>query len=296
MFKKSPPQEETTPRVERKERNEQSFLQHGVRIDGDIHADGDLRIDGEVKGTLSVGGTLTAGPKSSITATIKSRSMVIHGSFDGVVRAEERIHLSRGAKVRADLYCQSLVVDEGVFFQGRSHMGETTTAAAEAQPTAARPEAFSAARQDLLSSARRESPATPATPTPPRTEGFGAYRPEPVAGQRTEPSGAGRVEAPAPVRSDAPPIRSSGPSGPSGPLGLGAEQSRVAPDPLRRGPAVPTVTSPRTPNGPVRPPVSPVPGSGSGSGAAPAQRPQTGAEPKPSSAIPSGPTSSDPAK
>jgi cytoskeletal protein CcmA (bactofilin family) len=271
MFRKSPPQEETAPRVERRERNEQSFLQHGVRIDGDIHADGDLRIDGQVKGTLSVGGTLTVGPKSSIIASIKSRSMVIHGSLDGVVQAQERIHLSRGAKVRAELYCQSLVIDEGVFFHGRSHMGETTEVAPDAHQAVVRPDALTAGRHEFMAPPRRE------IPTNPRPDGAGAYKPEPVTGQRIDQSGTGKAEPTSPPRPDASSAR------PSGPMGLGVEQGRVAPDPLRRGPTVQTVTSPRTPDGPAKSSGSPLQGPLSGSGAAPAQHAQTGTEPKPSS-------------
>lgn len=254
MFRKSPPQEEAAPRVERRERSEQSFLQHGVRIDGDIHADGDLRIDGQVKGTLTVGGTLTAGPKSSIVATIKSRSMVIHGSLDGVVQAEERIHLSRGAKVRADLYCQSLVIDEGVFFHGRSHMGETTTVAPEAQTLAARPELSSAGRHESLPPIRREAPV------------------------------AARTDAPVVARPD------TSSSRPLGAPGLGAEPNRMAPDPLRRGLSGPAATSQRTPDGPVKSPSLPLqgpasgPGPASGAGLSAAQQSPPGTEPKPTAA------------
>jgi cytoskeletal protein CcmA (bactofilin family) len=272
MFRKSPPQEEAAPRVERRERNEQSFLQHGVRIDGDIHADGDLRIDGQVKGTLTVGGTLTAGPKSSIVATIKSRSLVIHGSLDGVVQAEERIHLSRGAKVRADLYCQSLVIDEGVFFHGRSHMGETTTAAPEAQPAAARPELSSAGRHESLPPIRREPQAAL------RPDAPAMARPEITTTPKTDPYGAGRVEPSAPPRPDA---SSSRPLAAPGP---GAEPNRMVPDPLRRGLSGPAATSPRTPDGPAKPSTPPTQGPASGVGIGAAQPSQSGAEPKPSPA------------
>jgi len=104
---------------------EQSFLQAGVRVEGEIHSEGDLRIDGQVKGSIKVLGMMTIGPRAALSATINCGSVSIHGSVEGRVEAEERIHLARGAQVRADLFCQSLVIDEGVFFHGRSHMGES---------------------------------------------------------------------------------------------------------------------------------------------------------------------------
>jgi cytoskeletal protein CcmA (bactofilin family) len=123
MFNKSAPQPQATTRAER---NEQSFLQNGVRLKGEIEVDGDLRIEGTVEGTLNTRGVLMLGPKASVEGDIRGREVVIHGRLAGTIRADERIHLARGAKVKGDLYCRSLVIEEGVFFEGRSHMGEPT--------------------------------------------------------------------------------------------------------------------------------------------------------------------------
>ena len=119
MFGKSSPQPPATPRPER---NEQSFLQSGVRLQGEVEVAGDLRVEGTIKGALNVRGTLMVGPKAVVEGDVKGREVVIHGRLGGTLRADERIHLSRGAKVKGDLYCSSLIIDEGVFFEGRSHM------------------------------------------------------------------------------------------------------------------------------------------------------------------------------
>lgn len=121
MFNKPTPQPLATPRAER---NEQSFLQNGVRMKGEIEVDGDLRIEGTVEGTLNTRGVLMLGPKASVDGDIRGREVVIHGRLVGTVRADERIQLARGAKVKGDLFCRSLVIEEGVYFEGRSHMGE----------------------------------------------------------------------------------------------------------------------------------------------------------------------------
>jgi cytoskeletal protein CcmA (bactofilin family) len=121
MFNKATPQPQIAPRAER---NEQSFLQNGVRLKGEIEVDGDLRIEGTVEGTLNTRGVLMLGPKASVDGDIRGREVVIHGRLVGTVRADERVHLARGAKVKGDVFCRSLVIDEGVYFEGRSHMGE----------------------------------------------------------------------------------------------------------------------------------------------------------------------------
>lgn len=127
MFSKSTAHPQAAPRAERAERaerNEQSFLQNGVRLKGEIEVDGDLRIEGTVEGTLNTRGVLMLGPKASVDGDIRGREVVIHGRLVGTVRADERIQLARGAKVKGDLFCRSLVIEEGVYFEGRSHMGE----------------------------------------------------------------------------------------------------------------------------------------------------------------------------
>jgi len=122
MFNKSAPQPQITP--QRAERGEQSFLHSGVRLKGEIEVDGDLRIEGTVEGTLNTRGLLMLGPKASVEGDVHGREVVIHGRLAGTIRADERIHLIRGAKVKGDLFCRSLVIEEGVFFEGRSNMGE----------------------------------------------------------------------------------------------------------------------------------------------------------------------------
>ena len=108
----------------RTERNEQSFLQSGVRLKGEIHVDGDLRIEGTVEGILDTRGVLMIGPKAVVDGELRGREVVIHGCVSGVIRAEQRVHLARGAKIKGDLHCRALVIEEGVHFDGRSHMGE----------------------------------------------------------------------------------------------------------------------------------------------------------------------------
>ena len=106
------------------DRKEQSFLQRGVRLEGSIEADGDLRIEGSVKGTLNVHGLVIIGSEAEAEGLLRGQEVVIHGKAEGTILAEQQIHMAKGARVTAHLFCQSLVIEEGVFFHGRSHMGE----------------------------------------------------------------------------------------------------------------------------------------------------------------------------
>ena len=123
MFKKSSaPPTAPVPKVERSERREQSFLQTGTRLEGDLTVEGDLRIEGQCAGKISVTGLLTVGPKAEIRGNLRGREIVVHGKVRGTIEAEARIHLSRGAKVASDLYCKALIIEDGVFFEGSCKM------------------------------------------------------------------------------------------------------------------------------------------------------------------------------
>ncbi|MCK4414231.1 MAG: polymer-forming cytoskeletal protein [Candidatus Eisenbacteria sp.] len=133
MFKKSSPRPAApTPKIERAERREQSFLQSGAKLDGDLTVEGDLRVEGQALGRLGVTGLLTIGPRAEIDGALGGREIIVHGKVRGTIQAEERIHLARGAKVACDLYCKALIIEDGVFFHGRSHMGEPIPRFAEA--------------------------------------------------------------------------------------------------------------------------------------------------------------------
>ncbi len=118
----------------RVERREQSFLQRGVSLDGRVAADGDLRVEGQAVGELAVSGLLTIGPKADVKGVIGARDIVIHGAVRGIIRSAGRICLARGAKVTAELFCTSLAIEDGVFFEGRSHMGELAPAQPASNP------------------------------------------------------------------------------------------------------------------------------------------------------------------
>ena len=118
------------PRPDR--RKEQSLLQTGVSLKGEMQVDGDLRVEGRIDADLDVRGTLLIGGPAEVEGQLLGQNIVIHGRVSGTLRADEQIRLAEGARVRGDLYCKSLVIEEGVIFEGRSHMGESQDGPADA--------------------------------------------------------------------------------------------------------------------------------------------------------------------
>jgi cytoskeletal protein CcmA (bactofilin family) len=100
----------------------QSLIQEGVTLKGEMKAEGDIRLDGSLEGTLSSKSRVTVGVTGAVNADIEAAEVLIMGRVRGKVTGHRRVELRKGAHVEGDLTTQSLVIEEGVFFQGFSQM------------------------------------------------------------------------------------------------------------------------------------------------------------------------------
>ncbi len=99
-----------------------SILGSGSLCKGTIRVDGGLRIDGSVDGEVIVSGTLTVGREGVITGNVTVNQAVIGGRIKGTVRAEQQLELQSGSRVEGDIFTRSLVIEDGVFFEGSCKM------------------------------------------------------------------------------------------------------------------------------------------------------------------------------
>ncbi|OPL19691.1 MAG: hypothetical protein AVO35_01585 [Candidatus Aegiribacteria sp. MLS_C] len=99
-----------------------SILGSGSFCKGSIKVDGGLRIDGTVDGEVVVSGTLTVGREGVITGDVTVNQAVIGGRIQGTVRAEQQMELHSGSRVEGDIFTRSLIIEDGVFFEGNCKM------------------------------------------------------------------------------------------------------------------------------------------------------------------------------
>lgn len=96
---------------------------------GEINVRGSIRIDGEFEGVVVATESLLIGKAGTVKADVKVRDLMVAGSISGNLKASERVELHAGARVEGDVETRSLVVDEGVLFNGRCIMKEAAQAA-----------------------------------------------------------------------------------------------------------------------------------------------------------------------
>ena len=116
----------------------QSVIQEGVSIRGDLKSDNDIRLDGTLDGSLVCKARLVVGVTGSVRADIEGADVVVMGRVHGKITGHRRVELKKGAHVEGDLATQSLVIEEGVYFQGQAQMSPAgvpaTAKAAAAAP------------------------------------------------------------------------------------------------------------------------------------------------------------------
>ncbi|MCK4739378.1 MAG: polymer-forming cytoskeletal protein [Deltaproteobacteria bacterium] len=98
------------------------FVGNGMTVEGKLIFEGSVRIDGKVKGEISSTGTLLIGEGAIIEAEINVDTAIISGEVQGIVNAKGRVELHAPARVIGDIRTPTLIIGEGVIFEGNCLM------------------------------------------------------------------------------------------------------------------------------------------------------------------------------
>lgn len=98
------------------------FLGSQTEFTGKLCFSGVVHLDGTFEGEIISRGTLVVGSESVVTAHIYSNILKIAGEVHGDLTASEKIELYPPAKVYGNIRTPSLMVEEGVIFEGTCRM------------------------------------------------------------------------------------------------------------------------------------------------------------------------------
>jgi cytoskeletal protein CcmA (bactofilin family) len=80
----------------------------------------DITIDGQVEGTIEVRDqSLTVGPDANIHAEIVAKTVTVHGTVIGNIRASARVDVRATGSVEGDLVTPRIVIADGATVCGR---------------------------------------------------------------------------------------------------------------------------------------------------------------------------------
>lgn len=103
-----------------------SVIGHDLLVTGNLISNGHVQIEGEVQGDIH-STHVVVGERARITGGIIADEVVIRGHVLGSVRGK-RVLLQTSSHVEGDVYHQTLAIEQGAFFEGKSRRTNDPTA------------------------------------------------------------------------------------------------------------------------------------------------------------------------
>jgi len=95
-----------------------TVIAEGLKIEGRVTAEGLVEVNGQIEGELHCTSLLVS-HKGQIVGTIQAERVVVDGTVEGPIEGGSVVLKSR-ARVVGDIHHQSLAIERGAFFDGRS--------------------------------------------------------------------------------------------------------------------------------------------------------------------------------
>jgi cytoskeletal protein CcmA (bactofilin family) len=118
-----------------------SILGNDCKFVGDVDAKGTIRVDGEFDGKVTSTDSVIVGKSGIVKGEIHSAHAVVSGTVEGNIFAKKKVELEAGSRLIGDVESMSLIIEDGVFFEGKSKMRK------EGEKPGQRPRIFQAAEK-----------------------------------------------------------------------------------------------------------------------------------------------------
>jgi cytoskeletal protein CcmA (bactofilin family) len=101
-----------------------AILGKGAEFVGKLIFNGSVRIDGDFQGEIHGQGSLVVGEGALVKAKISVKNIYIGGEVQGNIDAKEKMNIHSNGRFLGDVRTPVLIMEEGAFFEGKSHMSE----------------------------------------------------------------------------------------------------------------------------------------------------------------------------
>jgi cytoskeletal protein CcmA (bactofilin family) len=107
-----------------------SIIGEDLSITGNVTSKGEIQVDGEIQGDINCG-SLLLGDKSQVMGGVVAEDVVVRGRVVGSIRGL-RVTLQAQSHVEGDIFHQSLAIEQGAYFEGKSRRSDNPLAEAKA--------------------------------------------------------------------------------------------------------------------------------------------------------------------
>jgi cytoskeletal protein CcmA (bactofilin family) len=106
--------------------NSMSIIGADLIVTGNLISKGQVQVDGEIQGDVHAS-LVSVGETARVTGSIVGEEVVVRGHVLGSVRGR-RVLLQNSSHVEGDVYHQTLAIEQGAYFEGKSRRAEDPTA------------------------------------------------------------------------------------------------------------------------------------------------------------------------
>lgn len=106
-----------------------SIIGEDLTIVGNVTSKGEIQVDGEIQGDIHCG-SLLLGDRSQVVGSVIAEDVVVRGRVIGSIRGL-RVTLQAQSHVEGDIYHQSLAIEQGAYFEGKSRRSDDPLADVE---------------------------------------------------------------------------------------------------------------------------------------------------------------------
>jgi cytoskeletal protein CcmA (bactofilin family) len=135
-----------------------SVIGEDLTVTGNVISKGEVQVDGEIQGDVHCA-SLVVGEKATITGSVVAEDVIVRGRVLGSVRSQ-RVTLQSTSHVEGDIHHQSLAIEQGAYFEGKSRRSDNPMAAAKGEQAAA-PKPAAPMGQPPMRDAQRAAPPPP---------------------------------------------------------------------------------------------------------------------------------------
>lgn len=109
-----------------------SIIGEDLAITGNVTSKGEIQVDGEIQGDIHCG-SLLLGDKSQVIGSVIAEDVVVRGRVVGSIRGL-RVTLQAQSHVEGDIFHQSLAIEQGAYFEGKSRRSDDPLSEVKAAP------------------------------------------------------------------------------------------------------------------------------------------------------------------
>ena len=99
-----------------------SVICRRITIVGNAYSEGDVLIEGNFQGDIQAA-SIRVGPLAQVEGNFKAKEVFISGQVEGTIIGG-RIVLDKDAYVEGDIYHESLSIEDGAIFKGKSYQAK----------------------------------------------------------------------------------------------------------------------------------------------------------------------------